>query len=115
MEAVEKLVKLICQAEAYSSNECNPIMYCSDCPHEGPFCLQHLRAKYLLDNGVALQGWIRTSEKPPTKEDGDRRGYVLAWNSVREYASTKTWHYVNMRPDVFTQWMPLPQPPKGVQ
>lgn len=114
MEAVEKLVELMLQAEAYSSNECND-MYCSDCPHNVPFCIQSLRASYLLDHGVALQEWIRTSEMPPTKEDGDRRGYVLAWNSVREYASTKTWHYVNARPEVFTHWMPLPKPAKEVQ
>lgn len=62
-----------------------------------------------------LSEWIRTSERPPAKEDTDQRGRVLAWNSVREYASTKTWYYVNANPDVFTQWMPLPQPPKGVQ
>lgn len=100
METVkEKLTKLIEQAERK-----NP-----DC---GIF--PYILAEELAQNGVTIQEWVSVEERLPDKTGS----YIVctAKNTVycaKYYANGK--HFgIEMNTHI-THWMPLPDPPKGVQ
>lgn len=120
MEEKERLAKLL---EKFSCP--HSVTFCDRCGnvYDGKGCVTYTdTAESLIQNGVTIatdtnvwDKWVKTSERKPTKEDADRDERVLAWDSIKKYAFTPTWYYVNLRTDKFTHWMPLPQPPKGVR
>ena len=94
-----------------------------------------LIADYLIANGVTVQEWIPVTERLP-EEDGDylvfKRFAGNAWSDVVSFAKDgrkvgecafgekwqNVWYYYDsewgyIRTDAVTNWMPLPQPPKG--
>ena len=92
-------------------------------------------ADYLLDNGVTVQEWIPVTERLPLEDGrylvtinyfGDRqriniRCFAKDGEAVDEYdlAGQKyVWYFYDseygyVSTDSVTNWMPLPQPPKG--
>lgn len=58
--------------------------------------------------------WIPVSERLPTKNDADRLGRVLSYNSYMDWVDTFSWHGVE-HSDSVTHWMPLPEPPQEVE
>lgn len=58
------------------------------------------------------QRWRKTAEEPPTEKDS-AHGKVLVKYMDATFAQSATWDTVASAPDLFTHWMPLPQPPKG--
>lgn len=55
--------------------------------------------------------WIPVSERLPTKDDADRLGRVLSYNSYMDWVDTFSWHGVE-HSDSVTHWMPLPGAPE---
>ncbi|NLD33072.1 MAG: DUF551 domain-containing protein [Trichococcus flocculiformis] len=48
---------------------------------------------------------------PPENEL--RNGMVLAWSTELDEWQVENWGYVENRPDDYTHWKPLPEPPEG--
>lgn len=67
-------------------------------------------AEYLVANGVTVQRWIPIEERLPTNDDAIRNGCVLALGTD---GLAGDWHFHNIQlhPEWFTHWMPLPEPP----
>ncbi len=59
------------------------------------------------------EGWISVKDRLPTREDANETESVLAINKDEGYVSRWVWDIVVRYPTEFTNWMPLPQPPKG--
>ena len=76
-------------------------------------------ADYLIDNGVTIQKWIPVSERLP-KKNGT---YLVC--TIHDFYRTKNVAKASFRSGGFygqgghwsnvTHWMPLPEPPKGVE
>ena len=60
----------------------------------------------------AYQPWIPVSDRIPTEREL-RSGMVLAWSTELSEWQVENWGYVEDRPDDYTHWKPLPEPPKG--
>lgn len=60
----------------------------------------------------AYQPWISVSERKPTESEL-RNGMVLAWSTELSEWQVESWGYVEDRPEDYTHWKPLPEPPKG--
>lgn len=58
------------------------------------------------------QPWVPVSEHIPTKSEL-RNGMVLAWSTELSEWQVESWVYVEDRPEDYTHWKPLPEPPKG--
>ena len=58
------------------------------------------------------QQWIPVSDCIPTESEL-RNGMVLAWSTELDEWQVENWGYVEDRPDDYTHWMTLPEPPKG--
>lgn len=70
-------------------------------------------ADYLIANGVTVQEWISVKDRLPTREDANETESILAINKDEKYVGRWLWDIVARWPDEFTNWMPLPEPPKG--
>ena len=85
-------------------------------------------ADYLLDSGVTVQEWIPASE-PPKKITNKvivlcKNGY-MGFGHYEDYKGERTWYnlesgkpfidwdLVDCESYKVTNWMPLPEPPKG--
>ncbi len=58
------------------------------------------------------QGWIKSEDLPPQKEDGDRYGNVLCWYAAAKHAGPSRWDNVALCPVDLPYWMPMPEPPE---
>ena len=100
----EKLIELIEQADGHSSLEIHDINRFVDS---------------LIANGVTIQQWIPVTERLPdagtnclcftgsTMQIAMYEGNYRWWTHYHSHTVTgKNW---------FTHWMPLPEPPKGVE
>ena len=75
-------------------------------------------ADYLISNGVTVQEWIPVKDRLPEHGDavlcfmkfGEQR--ILQWDNVSSwwlgYGHGDDWQKADV-----TNWMPIPQPPKG--
>lgn len=71
----------------------------------------------LLDLANRLH-WRNTDVTPPTEEDADERGQVLAVEKVGAFeGAVETWGFdaVAQFPDQYPIWMPLPKLPEDVE
>ena len=103
MNVREKLVELIIDAKRTD-------------PETGSFA-EYL-ADHLISNGVTVQEWISVDDRLPEHRDvvlcfmkfGEQR--ILQWDNVSSwwlgYGHGDDWQKADV-----TNWMPLPQPPKG--
>lgn len=71
------------------------------------------KADHLIDNGVTVRRWIPVTERLPTAEDAVD-GHVYAFLKGHKVGGEWPWESVKMRPDWFTHWTHLPEPPKEV-
>lgn len=72
-------------------------------------------ADYLVSHGVTVQEWIPVSEKLP-KNKGNYLGFTGSTSMVAYYKGNGIWwSWLNdvEGENLFTHWLPLPQPPKG--
>ena len=76
------------------------------------FCNIESLADLLIANGVTVQEWISVKDRLPTEEDAINGGFVLAYTAEHK-AIIALWSDVCRFSEFVTQWMPLPQPPKG--
>ena len=109
---VEEDIRLYCRKQDEKNEE--GIELCCDCLYcEKSCCMETLLTDRLIQNGVTIQEWVSVDEPP--KEDGK---YIVctAKNTVycaKYYANGK--HFGTEMNTHITHWMPLPEPPKGVQ
>ena len=77
-------------------------------------------ADVLIGNGVTMQEWVSVDERSPNEEELELSPFhlfVVCCNG-EVYDAVYTGAYFarrGMRLYGVTHWMPLPQPPKGVQ
>jgi hypothetical protein len=117
METVkEKLAKLIDESKSYANHQCfHTQNVCVECPFSKESnCKKFYQAEYLIQNGVTIQEWVSVDERLPEKTGK----YIVctAKNAVycaKYYANGK--HFGTEMNTHITHWMPLPEPPKGVQ
>ena len=88
-----------------------------DAQHEGP----PGRARALIENAPTIGGWISVKDRLPDEDDHYLCWFgsfplgafarVCTWSRNKDafwcYADNSKWHNI-------THWMPLPEPPKGV-
>jgi hypothetical protein len=86
---------------------------CENCRFSNNGCADSVIADRLIQNGVTIQEWVRTSKRKPTKEDADKLGCVLAYIDVTGIILTIPWY--DVVPEIYSHWTATPQPPKGVQ
>ena len=60
----------------------------------------------------SYQPWVSVNDRLPTESEL-RNGMVLAWSAELCEWQVENWGYVEDRPDDYTHWKPLPEPPKG--
>ena len=107
MDVREKLVELLLQEDGV----CEP----SDCKYCGVkgSCGYYRTADRLIANGVTVQEWISVDDRLP----GDEETVIICTNKNFVYAGEligDTWFLDNDSwTATVTNWMPLPQPPKG--
>lgn len=86
--------------------------------------LEEKIADHLIANGVTIQKWIPVTERLPEKGAGNvlvvkqfrGKPYVDIGEVIGETACCYSDEYcINPREHIFTHWMPLPEPPKGVE
>ena len=104
------------------------IEYCGQCPcfnDDGGGCL--LGYKYISYNDEkppdcplkaleAYQPWISVNDRLPTKEEADKDGIVLTYDSRGTQESfvfdeIESWN--RHSDNKITHWMPIPDPPRG--
>ena len=97
---------------------------CKECPAycRSASCLNRLHTaaadvleaqQKRIEQLEAERRWIPVTERLPTREDANETGSILAINKDEKYVGRWIWDIVARWPDEFTDWMPLPQPPKG--
>ena len=111
MDVREKLVELL------KTNACPaPFMCDQACKYYGHGdCFPDRFADHLIANGVTVQEWIPASEPPKDtceywiayKAGGDY-SYSTGYFDGKYWRSALTHHKIPV-----TNWMPMPQPPKG--
>ena len=100
----EKLIELICKSKSMVCDA--PTGECSKC--------QKL-ADHLIANGVTVQKWIPVTERLPENK-GNYLGFTGSTFMVGYYKGDAVWWIWSKDVegvDLFTHWMPLPEPPKG--
>ena len=107
----EKLIELLEGAKNSREIFCTARLYCSE-----------LIADHLIANGVTLardiivlSKWIPVTERLPEKK-GNYLGFTRSTFMVGYYKGDGiwwVWAYDREGVDLFTHWMPLPEPPKG--
>lgn len=112
---VEERMRLRCQKQEIVNEE--GFYLCNDCPYcEKNGCMETLLADRLIQNGVTIQEWVSVEERLP-EESLDS---VMGYDEYRERCVfvqyyKGEWILGNHESVKITHWMPLPEPPKGVQ
>ena len=77
--------------------------------------LEEKIADHLIANGVTVQEWISVKDRLP-EHKGNYLGFTGSTTMVGYYKGNGIWWvWLNdvEGKNLFTHWMPLPQPPKG--
>lgn len=104
MDAMEKIVEALRSA----NKKCKARKTCQECKQygNGLNCVYLLMAEELISNGVTVQEWISVKDRLPDTED-----VFLCWS--KELADMMFCYTSDFKQMEVTNWMPMPQPPKG--
>lgn len=74
--------------------------------------IQSRQIQEIVDEAIAIgearSRWISVEDRLPTKDDADKKGWLLGLDAVHDMAIRCHWLDIKEHPKRFTHWQPLP-------
>ena len=70
-------------------------------------CIEKLKKQ---NTRLIWRGWNILTERPPTADDADHYGFIIAYSDSMKQSTVCVWHHI-LDDNVTTHWRQLPQPP----